>query len=606
MTVVENLLLLVLSALTVVTLLYNLLKSQRHSQLKNIFICILSLLLCWFFGLIFQIVCCQKFNANPLFFENFIYISACTVPVFILFLAISFVKTKIEFTKKYLLFFIVPIISLLVLWTNNYHHLFYITYSTNIKETVFGPYFIIHSIYSYACVGIGILLLLIYSIKNSGLFSKQSLLFVIGTTFCLLINVLSTFGILDLSIYATPMSFTIAILCYSVAVFKFNFLSISPIALQKVVDKMSDSYLVLDETNQITDFNKSLLETFKVFDNQIRNHNMFDVLKSSNIELSRENYNNLLNKAKETGHTVHIEKYFSKIDKYFNIEISAIYSENMFLGTLILLKDITQHVIDLKTIEDNQDILMEQERLASLGQLIGGISHNLKTPIMSISGAAEGLSDLIKEYDASIGDSEVTNEDHHEIAKDMYGWIEKIRSYTEYMSDIITTVKGQAVTLSSENNVDFTIDELIKRINILMKHELKNALINLNINLNIDPNTKLDGDVNSLVQVVNNLISNSIQAYNGEKNKQINLNVSKNENAIEIAIEDFGCGISKEVQSKLFKEMITTKGKNGSGLGLFMSYSTIKAHFNGNMTFESEKGKGTKFIISLPITIKTH
>lgn len=63
-------------------------------------------------------------------------------------------------------------------------------------------------------------------------------------------------------------------------------------------------------------------------------------------------------------------------------------------------------------IHKNQNMLMERERLASLGQLIGGIAHNLKTPIMSISGAAEGLTDLIKEYDASIGDPEVNNQDH--------------------------------------------------------------------------------------------------------------------------------------------------------------------------------------------------
>ena len=73
----------------------------------------------------------------------------------------------------------------------------------------------------------------------------------------------------------------------------------------------------------------------------------------------------------------------------------------------------------LDQLHNNQDMLMEKERLASLGQLIGGISHNLKTPIMSISGAAEGLTDLINEYDTSIGDPEVTPEDHHAIANDM-------------------------------------------------------------------------------------------------------------------------------------------------------------------------------------------
>ena len=55
-----------------------------------------------------------------------------------------------------------------------------------------------------------------------------------------------------------------------------------------------------------------------------------------------------------------------------------------------------------------------------------------------------------------------------------------------------------------------------------------------------------------------------------------------------------------KVQSKLFKEMVTTKGKNGTGLGLFMSYSNIKAHFNGNLRYETEKGKGTSFYIEIP------
>ena len=243
---------------------------------------------------------------------------------------------------------------------------------------------------------------------------------------------------------------------------------------------------------------------------------------------------------------------------------------------------------------------MERERLASLGQLIGGIAHNLKTPIMSISGAAEGLTDLINEYDESIGDPEVTYEDHHAIAKDMYDWVSKIKSYTEYMSDVITAVKGQAVTLSENQSTSFDIDELVKRVNILMKHELKNALLTLNIKINIDKNTTLNGDITSLVQVINNMISNSIQAYNGTPNKDIDLIVDKTGNNIVISVKDYGCGLPEGVKKKIFKEMITTKGKNGTGLGLFMSYSTIKAHFNGEITFESEKGKGTTFNIIIP------
>jgi signal transduction histidine kinase len=256
---------------------------------------------------------------------------------------------------------------------------------------------------------------------------------------------------------------------------------------------------------------------------------------------------------------------------------------------------------NIKQIHDNQETLMEKERLASLGQLIGGIAHNLKTPIMSISGAAEGLNDLIKEYDSSIDDPEVNSEDHHDIAKDMSSWVSKIKTHTEYMSDVITAVKGQAVTLTNEEDISFTVGELLKRVNILMRHELKNAIIYLNESMKIDENTVIHGDVNSLVQVINNMISNSIQAYEGKTEQNIDLIVEKQDDNLLISIKDYASGLSKKVKDKLFKEMITTKGKNGTGLGLYMSYSTIRAHFNGNITVESEEGKGTTFHIILPL-----
>ena len=183
----------------------------------------------------------------------------------------------------------------------------------------------------------------------------------------------------------------------------------------------------------------------------------------------------------------------------------------------------------------------------------------------------------------------------------MREWLDKINSYTEYMSDILTAVKGQAVNLSEQTQLDFTIGELFKRVNILMKHELKQAVVYLNMSMKVDENIIINGDVNSMVQVINNMISNSIQAYNGKPEQSIDMIAWKNNNnKIVITIKDYGPGLPEVVKKKLFKEMITTKGKNGTGLGLYMSYSTIRAHFNGDITVESEEGKGTTFNIILP------
>lgn len=576
-------------------------KKIAPSQLRTSFLLTLICLLICDIGLLFQIVLSPKYNINPIYFDYFVYIGTCFLPVCLFFTSTVFTKTKIKLKRIYIFLVIIPIISLILLWTNDFHHLFYKTYSVYLNDTVSGPYMIIHSLYSYGLLILSILNLIKFSVKNAGFFSKQSLLLITGTVVPVVINILGTFNIIKMSIYLTPISFTVAIVCFALAIFKFKFLSIAPIALQRVVDRISDGYLVINEDNKIIDFNKTLLVLFHVKDVDIRDKNIFDIT-SHIAEFNQEKLNKLLFNTKNTTKMQSLTIHLKSLNKYFNIEFSSLNNNKTYLGTLILFKDITQHMEDMQTIKDNQDSLMESERLASLGQLIGGIAHNLKTPIMSIAGAAEGLTDLVKEYDMSIENPAVNFDDHHAIAKDMSVWINKIKDYTEYMSDIITAVKGQAVTLSESENTSFDLEELVKRIDILMKHELKNAIIYLNVHMYIDSKIVIHGDVNSLVQVINNMISNAIQAYNGKTEEEINLdfNLDDNNNLV-ISIEDHGSGLPQKVKDKLFKEMITTKGKNGTGLGLYMSYSTIKAHFNGNITFESEEGKGTKFNIILPL-----
>ena len=585
--------------LTIFVTIYN--NNQNNFQLKKIVLLVLGSLFIWTFSLIMQILF-QNSGISLTFFEGLASFGACFLPVLVLFLGIIFGKTKIKVKWYYIFLFVIPIISTILMFTNDSHHLMYKEYSVYLGNTIFGEYFIWHSIYSYSCIFIGLAFLLFFSIKNSGLFSKQSLLLIIGTLVPVIINIGGTLGIANLTVYITPISFTFGMLCYAFAIFKFNFLKVAPIALQKIVDRISDSYIVLNDNNVITDFNQTFLTTFNLKANDVRNINIVDLIhklheKNINIDALLVT----LNKVKSSSNTFHYEKHFESVQKYFNIEINDIKSSGNYLGTLILFKDITQHIEDMNTIQENQDLLIEKERLASLGQLVGGIAHNLKTPIMSIAGAAEGLTDLVKEYDSSIGDPEVNEQDHHEIASDMTEWIEKIKTHTSYMSDIITAVKGQAVTLSENEQDTFTIQELIKRVNILMKHELKNALIDMNVKINTDDLTLLHGNVNSLVQVINNMVSNAIQAYNGQTNKSIDLIVSKENSNIIISVQDYGSGMTEEVQNKLFKEMITTKGKNGTGLGMFMSYSTIRGHFSGDITFESEVGKGTRFNVILPL-----
>lgn len=588
-------------AIIVLFLIY-LLKAITKTQLQQIFAVNLILLIVAFLFMFLQIQFSGKLDIDPIYFDYYSYIGIVFLPVSIYFTSLIFTNTKIRFRAKHLLFFILPLLSLILLWTNNLHHLFFKEYSIELSDCVFGPWFYVHQVYTYFLYGLSILHLVNYFKKNSGIFSQQINLIVTGTVFPFVVNLLGTLGIIKLTVYITPIALAISLICFAIALFKFQLLSALPIALTKIVNRISDGYIVLNDKNIVTDFNTPFKHIFNIDNLDIRQIHIFDLLAMEEFNgLDETTIIKALKAVVDSNETLIFEQEFPNIEKYLRIEINSVKSDGVFIGALILFKDLTQHHKDLEAIKSSQNMLIEKERLASLGQMIGGIAHNLKTPIFSISGASEGLTDLINEYRSSITDPTITIQDHYAIAKDMEDWIEKIKSYTAYMSDVITAVRGQAVALTNDVDETFTIEELVKRVDILMKHELKSALVNLNISVQTDKTFEMRGNINSLVQVINNIISNAIQSYNGKPDQNIDFTVFKENRKIIITITDYGCGMSEEVQEKLFKEMITTKGKNGTGLGLFMSYSNIKAQFDGDLKFTSEEGKGTTFNLIIPI-----
>ena len=233
--------LLVISIFLITSILIYLLRKKNKSQLRTVFIFDILLTLIISLGVLVQSLCVNIFNANPLIFENFIYIGTCFLPVSIYFTSLLFVNTKIRFKKYHLLLMVVPVISLIVLWTNNYHHLFYVDYSSSFTETTFGPYMYVHTFYTYLLLFVGIIRLLHFSIKNSGFFSKQSLLFVLSILSPIIVNVLGgVLKVIPMTVFATPIAFAFSIICLTLAIFKFGFLQVAPIALQRIVDRISD------------------------------------------------------------------------------------------------------------------------------------------------------------------------------------------------------------------------------------------------------------------------------------------------------------------------------------------------------------------------------
>ena len=347
----ETLLLLFASCILICFLLIYLLRLKNKKQLHKIFILLLFLLVFWFVGIISQILFANRFNIPPVYFEYFVYISACFLPSCLYFMSVALVETKIRFKKRYILLFVIPCIVLLTLWTNDLHHLFFKKYSTNMNEIETGPMHTFNAIYTYILLFWSIISLLKYAIKNSGFFSKQLILIVLGSLIPIVVNILGTFGIINMTVYVTPICFGLAISLYAFAIFKFNFLEVSPIALQKIVDRISDSYIVLNDDGSITDFNQTFLTTFNIKDSKdLRGQNFETFLKGNNLYLNFKKIKNALPKVKNSEKTVSFDLYIRKIEKHFHIEINSILSEGASLGTLILFKDVTQHIEDMQKI----------------------------------------------------------------------------------------------------------------------------------------------------------------------------------------------------------------------------------------------------------------
>jgi two-component system sensor histidine kinase HupT/HoxJ len=545
----------------------------------------------------------RNFDYHGMLITNISFTITSFLPVTLFCFGLVYAHSGSAPKMKYYYLFIIPVVSIIFLWTNDLHHLYFVNYSNINSSFVKGYFFIAQTIVGFFLDFFGLFYLIMFSTKNSGFFSRPTLLIVIGALCPFVVDLAFVFNIFTFPIYYETISFSIAIIFFMTAILRFGFLSIIPIALQTVVDHISDSYIVINEEFKIIDFNRSFTENFKDIIHITRRDGLREFCNQLEYMsfISYDGFIELINDAISAKKSVSLENQLlsGQIDRTYTIEITPIFSQSIYKGTVILLKDITEQKKSFEMIRQTQVMLIESEHLASLGQLVGGIAHNLKTPIMSISGGLEGLSDLITEYDESIGDDSITQEDHHEIAEDMRVWIGKMRDYCAYMSDIITTVKGQAVQLTASTTDKFLLRELIKRVDILMNHELKKYGCRLNLICSDEEHIEVKGEVNSLVQVINNLIINSIEAYEGSEG-EIDFIITREDDMTQFVVKDYASGMTDEVKNKLFREMITTKAKFGTGLGLYMSYSTICGRFGGKMWFESELGKGTAFYVQVP------
>lgn len=585
MSVLTIQIIMILTFLALILLICYIKKQKNKTRLHKLFIIISVMLEVYLLSMFSQLSFAKYLDIPPIYFE---YITGCVaeyIPVIIFIISLVFYKNDINL-KNWRLLYVIPTLSLISLWTNDFHHLFYRHYSIEFMETTYGPMFYIHCVYSYALIFISVAVLIWTSMKKSGFFSKQTLLIISGCIIPIFVNVLATFKIVALSVYITPVLFGATAICFAIAIIKYKALNITPVAFRTVMDTMSDSYIVISDDGTIVSTNKTFDDSFSSIMDFDKNKNFFEILKDTKLvdlkELKKD-----ISLSRRNGKIIKKEYHlcFKDFDKYFEVDIHPIAAKSdskEYVGTLLLFKDITQHMLDMEALKEKQEIIVKQGQLVSIGELAGGVAHDINTPISAIKTGIVMLRDMKK--DVPEAEKEILN---------------RMDSCATKIINIVNSMRNQIRNLGSDVNIKFKVSEVINDIKIITYHEFAKNKTTLNINIKKD--VSVIGDPTKLGQVFTNLTVNAVQAYKEKKNNVVEVTVDEeNKETVLITVKDYAGGIDEKIVPFVFKNILTTKGTNGTGLGLYLVYSIVKGEFNGDITFDTKVGEGTTFYIRLP------
>lgn len=334
---------------------------------------------------------------------------------------------------------------------------------------------------------------------------------------------------------------------------------------EEIIENLKVGVVVVDEEERVKSWNSTAETLF----NLTRNRTIGKLLRDA---LDPSIYSQLFTTPSKEYYPFQsriIVNLNSERKIYEVLRSSLLTRNNEYLGTIFIFEDIT----DRLTIENQ---LMISEKLASLGLLTAGIAHEINTPLTGISSYVQ----LLLKSSANAAD--------REIAEKIEAQIERVAKMVRSLLSFSRGEKGQIKK--------FPLKNCINDILALLDYRVKKQSINSQTEIPDD--IEVWGELDKLQQVFLNIISNAIDAM--PEGGTMKVEAEKKENNIVIRISDTGIGIKKEHLTRIFEPFFTTKGYGrGTGLGLSISYQIVKEH-DGDITVESEYGKGTIFTITLP------
>jgi len=524
-----------------------------------------------------------------LFWVKMLYFGVVTVPVGWLTFTIQYTNRQEWLTRRRLgLLFIHPALTLLVIWTNDAHHLMWrytgIDYARPFIPAAIlsnGIWFWNVVAYNYALVLIGTVLIIINIIRSPQLYRRQATFLLVGAFVPWIASVMYVFGLgpvpfLDL----TPIAFTISGVAFAFAIFRYRMLDIAPIAREAIVQSMPDAVFVLDGQNRVVDMNPAAQRVLDRPASEIIGQQAATIL-SDRPDLV-EDYRNMMEGQSE------IALGRGETQRHYEMRISPIAGRRHDMGRIIVLHDITTRKRTEAEMRKAKEAAEDANRAKSA--FLANMSHELRTPLNAIIGYSEMLVEEAPELDPD------------QLAADL----DKIRGSGRHLlgliNDILDISKIEAGRMDlylEEFDVAYLVQEVVTTIQPLAQ---KN-----NVVLTVHQPEDLGYMFSDIIKVRQTLINILTNAAKFAADGSVTFSVERNGDGFTFTAADTGIGMTTEQMDKLFQpftqaDTSTTRRYGGTGLGLAISQRFCKM-MGGDIFVESKPGEGSTFTVRLPVKV---
>ena len=249
--------------------------------------------------------------------------------------------------------------------------------------------------------------------------------------------------------------------------------------------------------------------------------------------------------------------------------------------------NVINHYVDVTVARQLHGQVVQNEKMAAIGLLAGNIAHELNNPLTGIRSLAQILISEIK--------------DENPLKNDLREVENAAARSQKIIENLLEFSKGGGL---EEREQKIALNEVVERTLPMLKTAMRDHRSEINLT---EETTLVKAEPNLLQQVVFNLVNNACQAMTDPGTISVETEIVKEGKAAKVCLKvrDTGSGIPDEIKDAIFEPFFTTKEEGrGTGLGLSMSQSIIQ-NFGGEIRVESEVGKGSTFMVYLPLVSKT-